>query len=137
MARAFRRYVGGHAPRATVSKPKDRFLARQKLDEIGWDPLVHLAMIARNPSTPLSLQIEAARHCLAYCHPRLTDLDISVVQEGVVQSNPLVQIALGNILANGPSRRALEDAVIIACAQEAEQHRIEHARLPAVESVDG
>src|ERR1700678_1632890 len=101
---------------------KDRLRARAILDEIDFDPIRHLAAIARAPNTPLDLQIQAARHLLPFAHPRLADFEITVESP---DAQP-ISMNIVNLLADEPAtRRAIEDAYIREAQRQRQQSQIE------------
>ena len=101
-----------------MSRRIDRQRARAILDELGFDPIRHLVAIARNPNTPLDLQIDACRFMLPHVHARLADVDVSVESNAPIA--PTVNIT--NLLGDAESRHLIEELSLrLTAATRAEQ----------------
>jgi len=115
-----------------MPRKTDRVRARTLLDSADFDPLLHLIAIARHPSTPLDLQIDACRYMLPFAHPRLADFEITVESP---DAQP-VAINILNLLPDANARRVLEDAVLAAAQRERERRFIDETNARAIEAIE-
>jgi hypothetical protein len=105
-----------------MATKRDRLRVRAILDETDFDPIRHLIAIARNPSTPLDLQIDACRFMLPFAHPRLAEFEIKVESPDAQPTT----VNFVTLLAGEPdARRAIEDALIRASERRRQQIRVE------------
>lgn len=103
-----------------MPKRIDRQRARAMLDELNFDPIRHLVAVARNPNTPLDLQVDACRFMLPFAHPRLADLELKIENEA---AQP-VRVSIINLMKD-PQKRALIESASIAL--DVEQRRLDQA----------
>lgn len=99
-----------------MKKSKElRMRSREIVEQLGYDPVTTLAEIARDPTTPTVLRVQAANALLPYVHVKLQEFDVHVESETTRDDSD--EQALNEALMRSPSSSAIIEAAVIERAQ--------------------
>ena len=95
-----------------MRKSKELRLRALKIwTDLGYDPVTTLAEIARDPTTPTVLRVQAATALLPYVHVKLQEFDVHVDSEATREESE--EQALNEALMRSPSSVKIIEAAVI------------------------